>query len=752
MGLAREGCDPSLDGLHRFGIVLDGNACEKKNDIACRPLRLELLSRADDVALVSLPRGKDALGAASWIESALKSSNFVSVQRVPGSSTVVTVASSYVYSTTPPHGATVERSWITLKVVQTDLPPVVQLAMLGSTLQAAGVPWRTVSSGDKEVRLLFHRRDLRAGVWALVHAGHAIGSAGRICASRPRVPRDGQQITQESLGAGAWVLVHAEDLAGAAVAEFGDSGKVPLRIQSKGGIYAEVRLPPCRGTAGDAASIAEHASTAGRLGFVSDMGRKVSMRHEIVDFQPPRTACMRQLVRHTGDVMELIGLAPAKHREVWRRVSSENDAVVLRLTKDKNNRAGYWLFSRTQFARIIGRPRGDGLIAGTCCRSLSQMMKLFGAPAIEAELRESYEAIDGDIVALGHLRISRDAWNTERTGHFLYRADDPSVGGVAQLSADGSKMSKVTLRLPDGRQEVWQVIEWSFDPFDTNVHLPEPSQLGSAKKVTKTNVSSHSASSASSQRKVRSQQKKRKKRSSSSDSSKSSKKKLKKRRTGSTRSSSTPDNPRPLRGATIPPPLEPKSVVSVAPTPSSSALGPAQCVDVEAFDRPARQIAMSKLTSGAAAPQVRQARTSVSSLTSKADPPDFLVAALHEFLAQNFPQGVDEAAVQALLSAPVEVQQKILMDKATTYQGLENPSAVLMASLRRASSSVPGFTADGDDAIAKWAAQNQLDHSAHAAVRSLPPALQRKVMDMGPVLGVNSSAIVMGRIRLARMS
>jgi len=59
----------------------------------------------------------------------------------------------------------------------------------------------------------------------------------------------------------------------------------------------------------------------------------------------------------------------------------------------------------------------------------------------------------------------------------------------------------------------------------------------------------------------------------------------------------------------------------------------------------------------------------------------------------------------------------------------------------------PGF---GGDEVSQWVAQNRLDRSADNALRSLPPDLQRKVMDMGPIIGSNPSAIVMGRIRLAR--
>lgn len=116
---------------------------------------------------------------------------------------------------------------------------------------------------------------------------------------------------------------------------------------------------------------------------------------------------------------------------------------------------------------------------------------------------------------------------------------------------------------------------------------------------------------------------------------------------------------------------------------------------------------------------------------------------VERFLTQNC---VDVSAGQALRSAPPEVQRQVLTDK--PLQGCHNPSAVLMANIRRAMSA--DIQGNGSDAIAHWAQQNNLDRNAEASLRSLPPDFQSKVMEMGPVLGTNPSAILMGRIRLVR--
>lgn len=128
-----------------------------------------------------------------------------------------------------------------------------------------------------------------------------------------------------------------------------------------------------------------------------------------------------------------------------------------------------------------------------------------------------------------------------------------------------------------------------------------------------------------------------------------------------------------------------------------------------------------------------------------------LATAVLEFLKRNFPQGVDEATAQALMSAPRDVQQTIIMDQSIQLQGWENPSAVLLATIRRVTNAAAvEATGIANDAVAQWSSQNGLDQSALTALRALPPEMQRKVMDMGPVLGSNPSAIVNGRIRIAK--
>ncbi len=51
----------------------------------------------------------------------------------------------------------------------------------------------------------------------------------------------------------------------------------------------------------------------------------------------------------------------------------------------------------SHFVRVIGLPRGEGVVAGTCCRSLEKLVELSGVAGVEADLPAHYEAIKESI-------------------------------------------------------------------------------------------------------------------------------------------------------------------------------------------------------------------------------------------------------------------------------------------------------------------------------------------------------------------
>lgn len=433
-------------------------------------------------------------------------------------------------------------------------------------MQDAGIPWRTVSSGRKDVRVLLHRRDLRAASSALSLAGHAVSPAARICTPRPQIALDGQSAAERPQGGGAWQLVRREEPAGTTLAEFIDGHTAPVRIQTRSGVYAEVHLPSSM------SAFAENLSSAGHLGTALDTGRRVCMCYPVVNFQPPTGSWPRQLVTCTHDRMEVVALPPHRNREIWRRIGIPEDVVALKLVGDSRNRAGFWLFSRRHFVRVIGLQHGEGIVAGTCCQSLEQLLVVSGVSAVEAELRANYEALEGEIEAPGRLRIRRDAWCAERAGTLF------NEGGGVFVSHEGGLASKITLRLPSGGEEVWQVLEWAFDPFSVtstqvaSVAAPSDSSRQPPKADASSGGSASSKSSGSDSSGSHPKDKKLRKQRSRSSSSRSQKR-LKPRH----RSSSQARRRASLvsAGAAVPPPLDLPNVTptNLAPLPTQGLKG-----------------------------------------------------------------------------------------------------------------------------------------------------------------------------------
>lgn len=804
-------------------------------------LQIEALPPEEDLVVLNLPGGKDALGAAAWIEAALRSGRFVSVQRVPGAAAVVAVPASLLKKADPPPGTSVERSWTALraKLVDGERPSTVQplgvLAAIGEALQAAGIPWRAVSSGS-EARVLIHRRDLSSAAAALALVGHAVTPATRLCAQLPRLAPNIQEVP----GVGTWALVRSEEPVGTPLLEFGDGDPTgPVRIQAQCGVYAEVRLPS--GSAKSGLKLAAHASNAGHRTVASHMGRSLVVHRSVVDFQPPIGMCPRDLVTCEDDKMEVVGLPPERRREVWRRLGAASQVVALELMAEDKDRVGFWLFGGQRFVRVTGLLRGRGYIAGTCCKSLAHLMALTGTEVVEAELREHYEAVDGMIEAPGLLRVQRDAWRPERQGSLLYNAGEPAVGGTVSVTLQGTKVSEITLRLPSGLEEQWRVLEWAFDPFGAaGAALAEAASVAAAQKAAEAKASAAAAAAAANREAaaaaaaVMAQQSKKRgysQRSASSGSSKrgrqesgpkkeaveptNGKSKDKKRKNSSSsgsasqgrrrhrktsRSSSSGSRAAKAKANTVPDfaakanaELLGASWVRSSLAESSGAEAPGK-VSFGFTSKP-RSIkdASSVLgedpdevpppllplpppphgmpPQGVNAPGVAPpppppggppgAASAATAVAGIPPPPPGAFGGSMEFdpfAPPANPPPPPGPPPPGIMPVPYASSQ----DAYRRGTGFTQPGAFGMPPPPPGSSSASsvappppptqlrsGFSGGGDD-VSQWVTQNQLDRTAENSLRSLPPDVQRKVMDMGPIIGTNPSAIVMGRIRLAR--
>lgn len=467
-----------------------------------RTHNVEVVTRDGDLAVVSLLGGAEAVKSIAWLEGALQRCSFVSVQRLPGLAAVVVVPVEFLEAAVPPPSAVIERAWVPLKVASvahvnlnsrpessngdTQAPSLLVLARLGNALAAAGVPWRALAQGGSTPVVLVRRRDLHAATFALVHAGHAVRPASLACPLVPEIPLARTPANVEVPGAGAWVLAWREEPVGTTSAEFAEPADAPLRIRARCGVHVEVHIPAL------GSGLNGHRSRAGFCDTVAHAGWRAEVTYNMVDFRPPIGTWIRSIVAGgdaEGDLMEVTALPPARHREIWRRLGGAREVVALELVEDPQQRVGFWLFCGRRFARVLGFPRGKGLVAGSCCRSLEQLAFVHGAQALEAELRAHYEAVVGEVEKPGLFRVLRDTWRPDRVGKPLYSAIVSTVDGTA-VTANGTQIPNLTLRLPGNRLEKWRVHEWAFDPFGIPTFV-----LGPHTSVKHVNAKAHSCSS-----------------------------------------------------------------------------------------------------------------------------------------------------------------------------------------------------------------------------------------------------------------
>merc|ERR1712217_299363 len=118
------------------------------------------------------------------------------------------------------------------------------------------------------------------------------------------------------------------------------------------------------------------------------------------------------------------------------------------------------------------------------------------------------------------------------------------------------------------------------------------------------------------------------------------------------------------------------------------------------------------------------------------------------FCSQN---GVDPSAIRQLKEQPLDVQEKVIAEGFLTGT---NKSAVLMSRVRRingttiAPASAPrcrqAVAAGGSalaDQVTLFASENQLDTGAINLLREQSEYVQRMVLEEGPIMGTNRSAI-----------
>merc|ERR1712224_1117621 len=98
------------------------------------------------------------------------------------------------------------------------------------------------------------------------------------------------------------------------------------------------------------------------------------------------------------------------------------------------------------FVRVIGLPRGEGIISSTLCKSFSTLHNLHGETAVENELCSHYEALLGEVESPGLLKISMDGFGKLSKGATYFNAqdDDDKAGGQVEVDLE-KNMVKHTL-------------------------------------------------------------------------------------------------------------------------------------------------------------------------------------------------------------------------------------------------------------------------------------------------------------------
>lgn len=320
---------------------------------------------------------------------------------------------------------------------------------------------RLLSAFGTEV-LLIPEDALPAAGAAFVERGHAIWPCVRVCDPAPwkaDLAQPGNHAVSLQRLVGAWGLVQHEEPPGTTTEEYTE-GDGPLRLQTPGGCFVELHVPESNGTG-------EHkeASFGGRIHIAETHDQLISTQLRTIDFQPPGARAPQSQITISGSSIEVVGYPDGQHRELWARINDPEESryVALELQSEvpepKRQRSGIWLFVGSRFGRLVGLSRGTGLVGGTCCQSLGQLQRLRGYAEVRHELREHYEATFGVLEEPGLLRIKRTAWHPDKVDSVFYNASDDATGEITV------NQDRVFHTRPDGKREIWRVIDWTFDPF-----------------------------------------------------------------------------------------------------------------------------------------------------------------------------------------------------------------------------------------------------------------------------------------------
>merc|ERR1712039_62570 len=170
-------------------------------------------------------------------------------------------------------------------------------------------------------------------------------------------------------------------------------------------------------------------------------------------------------------------------------MATTNEVVAMELaseTSDHRQRRGVWVFYGKRFARIVGLPRGRGLVAGNCCASLGQLQRLKGVDAVRSDLVANYSAEFGSVDKPGMLKISSQALASEPREDAVFFDARSGIGGKAV--APSNETSDFVYVGADGKEQRWRVFEWGFDPFTSGRLQDEGSASSSASGASRTNA------------------------------------------------------------------------------------------------------------------------------------------------------------------------------------------------------------------------------------------------------------------------
>lgn len=406
-----------------------------------------------------------------WVGRVLRAPSFAWLQRDLGATTAsVILAEASLVGLPPPAKSDVDRGWAALclrpgKSSDAAVQPG-PLAELRALVEAAGVAARTLLAGGPGY-LLIRQVNLSAAILALVKAGHAVcpGPTALAMCPAPLPPAPQSTVEEARQHVGVWSLLRREQPLGTLVEEHAE-GDGPLRIQCPGGLYIEARIPQNSG------GVVQHASCGGRHILMEVESLVLSLRQSIVGFQPCSVERVQRKARFNEGQLTMGEVTHPLRQgggdgcvEAWARLNrTAIEFVALELLPEKEEslrRAGLWLFAGKHFVRITGLARGHGLVAGACCRSLTDLERVQGAGPVRAELRAHYDVVQGTVKAPGLLLARRRAWPaaTAAAEQVLFDAA-ASVGGAIDVAK-----GIVQHTLPDGSRQRWRIVEWDFDPF-----------------------------------------------------------------------------------------------------------------------------------------------------------------------------------------------------------------------------------------------------------------------------------------------